>query len=92
MSKRSSRKSAGKHLLNLQEIGISNFEDRMRVSQQLAVRTAEQITKIQSMDVPPTMKTQLVDAAVKGYQQLFEKIPVRRNTVAAQGLRMPDCL
>jgi hypothetical protein len=62
------------HLMNLQEIGISNFDDRFRALQELTRRSASQIEQVNSMDVPPTMKQKLIEAVVKGYEQLFDKI------------------
>ena len=62
------------HLLNLQEIGMSNFDDRFRALQDLTTRSAEQMQRVNSMDVPLSMKQKLIDAVAKGYEQLFEKI------------------
>jgi hypothetical protein len=62
------------HLLSLQEIGISNFEDRQRALQDLSQRSAEQLQRVNAMDVPPGMKQKLLDAVTKGWEQLFDKI------------------
>ena len=71
------------HLLNLQEIGISNYDDRQRALQELTKRSAEQLQKVDTMDVPATMKQKLLDAVVKGWEQLFEKI-------ASEEIRTPS--
>jgi len=62
------------YLENLRILDISNLDERATTLRELTEKTVKQLQKIQEMDVPDFMKEKNTDAALDGFNKLFDKI------------------
>lgn len=66
------------HITQLQQIGVSNFQQRAEAIRQLGIRAADVLQKCSQDDVPQMIRDKNIDAIMSMYDRLFEQMSNER--------------